>query len=144
MIIYSRDNRAKKSIEDRTYVLKKWSVRSTMLEGKRIGLAIAPSLTTIADMKLAKSQDVLSELDEQEQVSFILTAAITQLAGNFSDELFQETIDKLLSGISMDGDVIEDWSDHFDKYPEDFMEILVWSIKENVWDFFMKQRMFRS
>ncbi|MCP4320557.1 MAG: hypothetical protein GY787_01600, partial [Alteromonadales bacterium] len=129
MIIYSRDNRAKKSIEDRTYVLKKWSTVSTMFEGKRIGLAIAPSLTTIADMKLAKSQDVLSELDEQEQVSFILTAAITQLAGNFSDELFHDTVNKLLSGISMDGDVIEDWSAHFDKYPEDFMEILVWSIK---------------
>lgn len=149
-------NKEKFSVNEKEYRVTKWSTITTLLEGKKLLLAIAPALSTIADMKLDKSlrEPSLEELVEGTDIEFLLTGAFTQLSANFSDELFEGLVTKLLSGIEYrvreeDGEFGDwkepsDWSEHFDDHTEDFELVIMKSAKVNLYDFFMKQATVRS
>lgn len=127
----------------RHYNMKKWSTVTTILEGKKLGLVIAQPFAMIMDLLQAKeSQSSLSEMVEEN--SFVFTGAVTQLAGALTDDHFMDLVDKLLTGLVHEGESIEDWSSHFDEYPEDFEQVVLWSLKENLYDFFMKMPTFRT
>ena len=141
-------------VNDIKYVLPKWSTIETLLTGKKVGFAIAPSFTTIADLVNSNKKESLDELVEGEDTNFIFTAFISQLGDNFSNELFEELHHKLFTGLRFsvkdeegnyeDTEAVEDWSDHLDSYPENY-EMLVWeAFKVNLLDFFMKQATVRS
>ena len=135
------------------YSLPKWSTIETLLIGKKVAFAVAPSFTTIADL-LQEKKDNLNELIEGEDTNFIFTAFVSQLGDNFSNELFEDLHHKLFTGLRFsvkdeDGEYedsieIKNWSDHLDEYPENY-EGLVWeAFKVNLLDFFMKQATVRS
>jgi hypothetical protein len=127
----------------RHYNMKKWSTVTTILEGKKLGLVIAQPFAMIMDLLQAKeNESSLSELVEEN--NFVFTGAVTQLAGALTDDHFMELVDKLLTGLTHEGEPIEDWSAHFDEYPEDFEQVILWSLKENLYDFFMKSPTLRS
>lgn len=143
-------------LNGREYRTNKWSTITTMLEGKKLILAIAPSFSTMADLKLSShsKEPTLDELVDGADTDFIFTAAISQLTSNFTDDHFVDLLEKLLSNFEVretdeDGNVgdwvkIEDWSAHFDTYPEDFETLVIKSAKVNLYDFFMKQATVRS
>ena len=127
-----------------------------MLEGKKLLLALAPSFTAMADMKMdtRSNEQSLDEIVEGSDIEFLLTGAISQLSANFTDEHFESLCNKLLSNFEVRGrkedgefgdfEKITDWSEHFDEFGEDFEEVLVKSAKVNLYDFFMKQATVRS
>ena len=142
--------------EVRQYRLTKWSTITTLFEGQKLLKTIAPSFAAMADMKIGSQAkpESLDEIIEGTDIEYMLTGAITQLSMNFSDEHFEELVNKLLQGLeyrSKDeenewGDFkdVTDWSEHFDEHPEDFEIVVVKSIKVNLYDFFMKQATVRS
>jgi len=149
-------NQEEFTVNGNEYRTKKWSTITTMLEGKRLLLALAPSFTTMADMKMgsAREEQSLDEIVEGSDIEFLLTGAISQLSANFTDDHFESLCEKLLSNFEFrtrkeDGEFgdytkIGDWSEHFDEYGEDFELVLVKSAKVNLYDFFMKQATVRS
>lgn len=151
MFRLSKQPAVKKTINGRTYKLKKWSTITTSLEGMKIAKVIAPSFTIMADMWMGKTpeQRELEKVHQEvEDNMYMMTGAMTQLSGAIEDEHFLDLVNKLLSGLQIivddEAQEIEDWSDHFDNHVEDYDQVLFWSIKENLWDFFMKQDMFAS
>ncbi len=142
MNLFSKNEPEVKTINDRVYKLRKWNTSTTILTGKKLLLAIAPAFGAFADNRKKPDLDIFSL--EEDQGSMAFTAAAYQLGEHITDELFMETLDKLLSGLECDGKVIEDWDTHFDTYGEDLDIVLGWSLKENLWGFFMKSSMFRS
>lgn len=151
MLKLSKQTPVKKTINGRTYKLKKWSTITTSLEGMKLAKVLAPSFTMVADMWMGKSEEQ-RELEAIHQEAgdnlFMLTGAITQLCAAIGDEHFLDLQDKLLSNLQIivDDEAVDipEWSDHIDEYPQDWDQLLVWSIKENLWDFFMKQATFAS
>lgn len=159
-------NKEKFKVNEREYRLTKWSTITTAIEGKKLLMAVAPSFTAMADMKLGSptTEESLNDIIEGGDIEFLLTGAITQLSTNFTDEHFESLTNKLLSSLEFhkrepstfneegeetlgdweDFTSIDDWSEHFDDYPEDFELTLVKSIKVNLYDFFMKQATVRS
>ena len=159
-------SKEKFKVNNREYRISKWSTFTTVLEGKKLLLAVAPSLTAMADMKLGSvtSQESLTEIIEGGDIEFLLTGAVTQLSSNFTDEHFESLVAKLMTGLEYrqredstfngegeevlgdfgDFTTIDDWSDHFDDYQEDFEQVLVQSIKVNLYNFFMKQPTVRT
>lgn len=154
-IKYSK-NEVKVKVGEREYSTFKWSVITTLSQGKKLAGAVAPSISTMADMWMANKKDEgsLEEIIEGTDIEFLLTGAITQLSNNFTDEHFEELCNSLLSNYKYrerqeDGEMgqfidIEDWSEHFDEYQEDFEAVLIHSAKVNLYDFFMKQPTVRS
>lgn len=144
-------NKVRNTVNDRTYKMSKWSTITTTLEGMKLAKVIAPSFAMVSDMWMGKDQNK-DELDlileDRDQNMYLLTGAVTQLCSSLEDEHFMSLVDKLLSGLEIIKDdeavKIEDWSEHFDEFPEDYDQIVMWSIKENLWDFFMKQDTFAS
>lgn len=149
-------NKIKFKVNEREYRLKKWSTITTLLEGKKLVLAIGPSVTTVLDIQLnSKKEDTLESLIEEDGTDFLLTTAVTALQTNLTDDHFISVFDKLLSGLEYrcrdeDGElgdfvkVGEEWSEHFDNYQEDFDIVTKESFKANLYDFFMKQATVRS
>lgn len=153
-------------VNEREYRITKWSTWTTMVEGKKLLMAVAPSFTAMADMKAnsISAQESLDDIIEGTDIEFLLTGAITQLSSNFSDEHFESLLDKLLSSMECrerepstfnekeeetlgdwkDWKEVDDWSTHFDDFPEDFELVVVKCIKLNLYDFFMKQATVRS
>ncbi|QXN60118.1 hypothetical protein KUA24_51 [Vibrio phage HNL01] len=151
--MFSKKNIVKKEINGKKYKMKRWATVTTVLEGTKLGKILLPSFSTIADVWMQRGTDDAAFDDfmrESQQVEWLLTSAATQLTTLLTDEHCEELYNKLLSGLSIMVDdefvEVEDWSDHFDteEFAEDFLDVLVWSIKENLYDFFMKQAMFRS
>ena len=60
------------------------------------------------------------------------------LSENLEIEHYTTLVDKLLGSMFVNDTFVDDWSDHFDEHPEDFLEILMISFKENFYDFFME------
>lgn len=153
MLRISKTPAVKKTINGHAYKLKKWSVVTTSLEGLKLAKVIAPSFTMIADMWMGKSteqRELESIHQEVQDIQFLLTGAMTQLCGALDDEHFMDLQHKLLANLQIIVDDeavdIEDWVEHFDnaEFTQDMFEVMEWSIKENLWDFFMKQDMFVS
>ena len=151
MLKFSKNDLVKKTINGKTYKLRTWSTITTTLEGMKIAKVIAPSFSIIADLWSGKTEDqkVLEEINKEVSDNmYIFTGAVTQLCGAIDDEHFIDLSNKLLDGLYIivddEAKKIDDWSEHFDKHPEDFEEVLMWSVKENLLDFFMKQPTFGS
>jgi hypothetical protein len=143
-------------IGDNSYRLKVWSVRETLKVGKALGFALAPSLAVMADSKFGtqSKEDNLNEIIDGVDTEYLFTQAVMQLSNNFSDDLYEETLDKLLAGLEFrvrgedgeygDYEEVAEWSDHFDEYGEDFEAVVIKSGKVNLYDFFIKQPTVRS
>lgn len=151
MLKFSKNDLVKTKVNGRTYKLKKWSTITTTLEGMKVAKVIAPSFSIIADLWTGKTEDqkVLEEINKEVHDNmYIFTGAVTQLCGAIEDEHFIDLSNKLLDGLYIIEDdeakKIDDWSEHFDTHPEDFEAVLMWSVKENLLDFFMKQPTFAS
>lgn len=153
MSLLSKNSFIKKDINGRKYKIKKWSTLTTVLEGTKLGKVLLPSFTTIADVwqnnkRNEESLDVY--LSDVANIEWLWTSAATQLTTLLTDEHCEDIYNKLLSGlyIMIDDEFVEidNWSEHFDNdlYTEDFLEVLIWSIQVNLYDFFMKQGIFRS
>lgn len=140
-------------VEEGRYELTQWSTIGTLLEGKKVGLALAPSLTAMADLLNKKDSESLDEIVEGSNVDFMLTALVSQLSDNFSDELFEELHHKFFAGLSFakkEGDMyspyvpVVDWSEHLDEYPTHYEDLVKKAFKVNLLDFFMKQATVRT
>lgn len=149
-------NKEEFTVNGREYRVKKWSTITTMLEGKKLLLALAPAFTTMADMKVHRNleEPTIDELVEGSDIEFLLTGALSSLSAHFTDEHFESLTEKLMTGFEFrqrkedgefgDFEKIEDWSEHFDDYAEDLEEVIVKSAKVNLYDFFMKQATVRT
>lgn len=141
------------TINDRKYKLRRWNVATTNREGIELIKVLAPSVAVVADSWLSNSnRSEIEELLGQEDISYTLTSAATHLSTMLEPDHVSDLYDKLLSGLSIydkekeDWVEIHDWNEFFDDdvYEEDFMNILTWSVKENLYNFFTKQAMFQS
>lgn len=147
MFVLSKSEPIRKVINGHTYKLTRWSPVTTNLEGFRLGMAVAPAFTMLADMYTAqkKLQAEYGTTGAMEEENMIWTGAFSQLAGSLTPEMYIDLQDKLFKSVQViideEAKSIEDWSEHFDKdeYKGDWAEVLYWSFKENLWDFFMKQ-----
>ncbi len=148
-----KENKVK--LNGRMYKFNTWNTWTTVMLSKKIGMAVAPSLGMLADIKLSAKEPSLEELlGEAGGVEMFLSGGLSQLGMNFTDELFEEIIDKLLTGLSFaeqdaDGDYgdlkkIEDWDEHFSEFSEDWSEMVYHSFKANLYSFFMSQAIVRS
>ncbi|CAH9012548.1 conserved hypothetical protein [Vibrio phage 424E50-1] len=146
-------NKSKKEINGTKFRITKWSVITTNLEGLKLAKVIAPSFTMVADMwmgKTAEQRELEAVHQEVGDIQFLLTGAMTQLCGALEDEHFMDLQDKLMSDLEYldDGEwiKIDDWVEYFDKEENqpNMLDVMQWSIKENIWDFFMKQATFAS
>ena len=145
-----------KVVNDTKYKLRRWSAITSNFEGFKLGKAFAPAFAMAHDLKSFKSEDQVELEDIHQDIGdmvFVSTGVVTRLMEGLKDEHFLDLQSKLLSGLSYYDNDKEDWVDisedpslHFDT--EDFegniMEIFIWSLKENLWDFFMKQGTFAT
>ena len=136
------------------YRVKNWHVKETTSEAFKLGKVITPMFTVMADLKLGKS-DVQSELDEiyQEKFDneFMFTQAFAQVRELLEEDHFVDLEHKLLSCIEMKDEqkdewVSLDWGEHLSnpKYRGDYLDLFIFSFKENLWAFMKAQHMFRS
>lgn len=152
MFNFSKVEPVKTIINGKTYKTKKWSTLTTSLEGMKIAKVLAPSFAIIADLWMNKTEDQ-KEMEkiskELEDMVPAITGAVTQLCASLEDEHFTDLVDKLLRGLQVVGEDNEakdigDIDVYFDENQEDFIDVLTWSIKVNLLDFFMKQATFAS
>ncbi len=119
--------------DPRTYQINKLSSQEVAKESFKIIKIFLPSVGV--------GLDALKNSDEFDfmQVDRTATTVIQLLADNLEDQHFAELQFKMLDTLRFNGQEIEDWSEHFDdKYAKDYLEVLVWSFKENFYDFFME------
>jgi len=142
------------TINGTKYRVKKWNPITTTAEGFKLVKVVTPFLTVIADLKLGKSS-IEKELDEiyQDQFSneFMMTQAFAQVRELLEEEHFLDLQDKLLKGLQVKDEDKDEWVDvewvqHISdpKHEQDYLELLIYSGKANLLDFFMKQGMFHS
>ena len=142
------------TINDKKYRVKKWNPLTTTAEGFKLVKVATPFLTVIADLKMGKPS-IEKELDEiyQEQFSneFMMTQAFAQVRELLEEDHFLDLQEKLLKGLQVKDEAKDEWLDvnwvdHISN-PEnegDYLELLLYSGKANLFDFFMKQGMFSS
>lgn len=70
-----------------------------------------------------------------------LQAAMLSLSSELDEEHFADLQEKLLGKLMFNGKDLEHWGEHFDSHTEDYLDVLVWLIKENFYDFFTSSRM---
>lgn len=117
----------------RKYQANKLGAYEVSLEGFKIIKAMTPSAGVGIDAIIGTEGDI-AFLGETNTVSGMFQL----LAENLTPEHYTELVDKLLGSLMFNGEDIEDWSDHFDEYPQDFLEVLAWLGKETFTDFFVK------
>lgn len=115
----------------RKYQANKLGAMEVSLEGFKLLKALTPSIGVGIDE--ARNNE-LSILDSTQTVSWMLQL----LSDNLKESHYMELVDKLLGSLVFNGEAIEDWSDHFDDYEEDFLEVLIWLFKDTFYGFFMK------
>lgn len=121
--------------ELRVYKGFKLNSLEVMKEGFKILKALMPSLGTGIDQ--------LSN-DDGFSAPNTFGAMFQLLNENLTEEQFTVLVDKLLGSLICNSETIEDWVEHFDKYPQDLIEVISWTGKENFHDFFMESTMLRS
>lgn len=119
----------------RVYKGFKLNARQVMIEGYKMLKAVMPSLGTGID-QMANADDI--------NPANTFGAMFQLLNENLTEEQFTGLVDKLLGSLLCNGDLIEDWVEHFDKYPQDLIEVIGHTGKENFYDFFMESTMIRS
>lgn len=120
----------------RVYQTPKLAAYEINLEGMKIARAVLPSAGSMIDSFVSNTDMEFSELPPQ-----TFSGSLYFLSENLDEQNYTNLVDKLLGSLIVDGKEIEDWSDHFDEHPEDFLEILVWSGRENFESFFMGSTM---
>ncbi len=115
--------------EDGLRVYKGFKLNSyqVMTEGFKMLRVLMPSFGTGIDQMTN---------DNGLEIPNTFGAMMQLLNENLSEEQFTTLADKLLGSLVFNGDVVEDWVDHFDQYPQDLIEVLGWSGKENFYNFF--------
>ncbi|AGH32173.1 tail assembly chaperone [Vibrio phage 11895-B1] len=152
MFKLSKNNTVKKEINGRVYKLRTWSAFTTGLEGFKLAKVFAPALAMGYDLHSVKSEEqkeleaIYPEIGDQ---IFTATGVVTQLTSQLTDEHFMDLSEKLFSGLSYldeegEAHAIDNADEYLESRPNDYIDIMVWSLKENLWDFFMKQDMFAS
>lgn len=122
----------------RKYQLNKLSAYEVNMEGMKLARAIMPSAGSIID-SFMKGEDVEASMLDVPQQTF--SGALFFLSENFQDDQYAILVDKILGSMMVDGKEVDDWSDHFDEYPEEFFEILLWAGRESFENFFMGSTM---
>ena len=127
MSIYSKKS-ITKNIDGRRYELKKLGAKEVSIESFKIVKAVTPSIGVGFDSMQGNSIfDITSTT----------ASALQFLSDNLTVEHYTELVDKLLGSLRVDDVSVGEWDEHFDEYPEDFLEIVFWSFKENFFSFFM-------
>jgi len=114
----------------RKYSALKLSAIEVAVEGFKLLRAATPSFGVAIDQLMDKE----NAFDTPDTFA----AMLQLLTENLTPEHFTDLVDKNLGSLMFDGKEIEDWSEHFDDYEEDFLTIIIWLSEENFTSFFMK------
>lgn len=142
------------TINNHKYKLQKWNTKTVFEEGTELLKVVSPSLTMLAGDLIDGTKSADQELFEDVLSSkkYALTEAFSVLNSTLTREHISALVDKTLSGLSYYDSEEEEWvkvddySDLFDQeeYEADFLDVLFWTLKENLYSFFIKQGMFNS
>lgn len=124
--------------EERKYQASKLGAMEVSLEGFKIIRALAPSAGIGADKLIEEGGDI-EFMGSSQTISLMLTV----LSENLTPEHYTILVDKLLGSLVFNGKEVEDWSEHFDEYPGDLLEVLSWLGKETFYDFFIQSTMMK-
>ena len=141
--LYSDTQLRPLTIEDedgtiRVYKGFKLNAFNILNESFKMLKTLAPSIGTVADS--------MSNKDDEDLYSTptTWTAAMQMLENNLSELHFADLVEKLTGNLICNGNAIDDWDKHFDKYIYDLPDILVWTWRENFADFFTRNHLVRS
>ncbi len=119
--VYS-DVTLSKTISDddgiRQYKSLKLGSREVFIEGLKLVKVLTPSIGTAID-QLQNTDDIFGD------ISHTYGAAMQHLMDNIEPEHFAELCDKLLGKLFVNDKEV-DYSTHFDKYPQDFIDVIWW------------------
>lgn len=142
------------TINNHKYKLQKWNTKTVFEEGTELLKVVSPSLTMLAGDLIDGTKSADQELFEDVLSSkkYALTEAFSVLNSTLTREHISTLVDKTLSGLSYYDSEEEEWvkvddyGDLFDQeeYEADFLDVLFWTLKENLYSFFIKQGMFNS
>ena len=121
-----------KTIEGRSYEIKKLGAKEVSIESFKLIKAITPSVGV--------GFDAMKGLSIFEMTG-TTASAFQFLSDNLEVDHFSELTDKLLGSLKVDGVLVSDWDEYFSEdevAEEHFIEILFWSFKENFYGFFTK------
>ncbi|AUR92158.1 hypothetical protein NVP1170O_045 [Vibrio phage 1.170.O._10N.261.52.C3] len=140
MVKYSKVFLPKIVIEDgdseRVYKARRLSSRGVMTEGFKILQVLLPSIGIAVDAATSK---------EEFEMPQTFSAAFQLLNENMDEEQFTELVDKIMGSVTCNGEEIgEDWDEHFDEYPQDFLEVVGKMGVETFKGFFMGSTMLTS
>lgn len=110
-------------------------------EGFKLAKALAPALGAGADA-MAHESKAQEEFLETRANTF--GSILLMLSESIGDDHFYDLQEKLLGSLHFGDSEVKDLDEHFNKYPEDFIEVLVWLFKENFTSFFIGSSMFHS
>jgi hypothetical protein len=119
----------------RIYKGFKLNARNVAEEGFKLLKAVSPALGAGID-SFMKSEEF--------DVPQTFMQIFQMLNMNLEPEHFLELCDKTMGSMLCNGELVEDWCEHFDKYPQDHLEVMAWAGKENFHDFFMRSGMVAS
>lgn len=142
MTTYSKRTSHKLKIKDesgevlRVYTIHPFSARTTAKEGFKLLKKVLPAIGAAQDSR-GNEDNVVLGMDTTFQQAF------SMLEQDLSEEHFEDLCDKLLGGVKFEGEFI-DVEDHFDEYPDDFLEVLLFAGEKSFYDFFTKNSIVRS
>lgn len=118
----------------RFYTARKMGAANVALEGFKLLKAITPSLGAGADALKANS-DREEQFEDGQAHTF--GAMLQLLSENISDEHFMSLVEKVTGSLYLGDEPIKDIWAHFDEFEGDFMDVLIWLVRENFTNFIM-------
>lgn len=119
--------------EERLYKASKMRAPTITKEGFRLLKAFAPAFGAGVDSLATKAQNEEDFLPNQSSTYSGIFFALSESLG---DDHFEDLEQKLMGSLYFGDTLLTEDSDHFDKHPEDYLDILVWLFKENFITFF--------
>ncbi|AUR87560.1 coil containing protein [Vibrio phage 1.101.O._10N.261.45.C6] len=120
----------------RDYSIRLMGAEHVALVGVHLLKVVSPALGT--------GGDYMNEAKKNEEYfgDMVHTwgATIQHLSDNIHDEFAAELFRKTLGSLCVNGNPVK-WEEHFDDYPQDMLEILIWSAEENIRPFLLRSTM---
>ncbi|BAV80943.1 hypothetical protein [Vibrio phage RYC] len=120
---------------DRVYKGARLTGRAILKEGMKLLKVLLPSIGTAIDQ-------LTGNADNEYAMPTTMGAAFQLLHENLEEEHFDDLCDKLLGQLTCNGKEVT--AEHWDKYPQDLVDVLAWAGKENFKDFLMESTIIKS
>lgn len=137
---YSKNRSMKPlTIEDedgiRIYKGQKLAAHPVLFESLKLLKVLLPSIGSVVDNT---GKETILEIPQT------WTVAAQMLESNLTEEHFESLVMKTTGSLICNGEAIEDWDEHFDKYIYDLPKVIGWAGEENFADFFTRNHLVRS